>query len=172
MGTGQTLTLSRMKDAVGHDQSSASTPRLELSQLSKSFGASRALDDVSMAVGPGEIHGLVGENGSGKSTLVKILSGYHSPDPGGALLVDGQPVPLPVRPASARRFGLSVVHQDLGLIDAFSVAENMRVGLFRAGRFSRAISWRRERELARQALCELGAEIDPDSPVGGLSPAE
>ena len=150
----------------------ADMPRLQLRHLSKSFGASRALDDVSMVVGPGEIHGLVGENGSGKSTLVKILSGYHAPDPGGSLLVDGQPVGLPVRPAAARRFGLSVVHQDLGLIDSFSVAENMRVGLFQVRRFSRSINWRQERERARLALADLGAVIDPEAPVAGLSPAE
>jgi ribose transport system ATP-binding protein len=150
----------------------ADAPRLEVSHLSKSFGASRALDRVSTLVRPREVHGLVGENGSGKSTLVKILSGYHAPDPGGALLIDGQPVGLPVRPAVARRCGLSVVHQDLGLIDSFSVVENMRVGLFHAGRISRTIRWRQERELARAALAELGAVIDPDAPVASLSLAE
>jgi ribose transport system ATP-binding protein len=147
-------------------------PRLELRNLSKSFGASRALEEVSMLVHPGEIHGLVGENGSGKSTLVKVLSGYHAPDPGGVLLIDGQPAGLPVRPATVRRLGLSVVHQDLGLIDSFSVTENMRVGLFRVARFSRAINWRQERERTRAALAELGADIDPDAPVAGLAPAE
>lgn len=147
-------------------------PRLEVRDVAKSFGASRALDGVSLLVRPREVHGLVGENGSGKSTLVKILSGYHSPDPGGALLVDGQRVGLPVRPAVARRFGLSVVHQDLGLIDSFSVVENMRVGLFRVSRISRSIRWRQERESARAALAELGAVIDPDAPVAGLSLAE
>jgi ribose transport system ATP-binding protein len=125
-----------------------------------------------MVVHPGEIHGLVGENGSGKSTLVKVLSGYHRPDPGGALFIDGEPVTLPVRPAAVRRLGLSVVHQDLGLLDAFSVLENMRVGLFGVRRFSRAIRWRQERELARATLAALGADIDPEAPVGRLSAAE
>ncbi|MBV9167953.1 MAG: sugar ABC transporter ATP-binding protein [Solirubrobacterales bacterium] len=140
--------------------------------MSKSFRASRALVDVSLAVAPGEVHGLVGENGSGKSTLVKVLSGYHAPDRGASLLIDGQPLELPVRPAAMGRFGLSVVHQDLGLIDAFSVVENMRVGLFGVRRFTRAIRWRQERELARASLAALGAQIDPDAPVAGLSAAE
>lgn len=146
--------------------------RLELRALSKSFGASQALRDVSMVVQPGEVHGLVGENGSGKSTLVKVLSGYHRPDPGGSLWIDGRPVDLPVRPAVVRRFGLSVVHQDLGLVDSFSVLENMRVGVFGVRRFSRAIRWRQERELVRASLEALGAEVDPASDVARLSAAE
>jgi ribose transport system ATP-binding protein len=132
----------------------------------------RALRDVSLTLKPGEIHGLVGENGSGKSTLVKVLSGYHTPEHGGSLTVDGEPIELPVRPAAMRKLGMSVVHQDLGLIDSFSVVENLRVGLFGVRRFSRAISWRRERELARAALAALGADIDPDARVAELSIAE
>ncbi|MFL5821889.1 MAG: sugar ABC transporter ATP-binding protein [Solirubrobacteraceae bacterium] len=147
-------------------------PRLQLRNVSKTFRASRALSAASITVDPGEIHGLVGENGSGKSTLVKVLSGYHAPDPGGSLLIDGRSVELPVHPSDMQTFGLSVVHQDLGLIDAFSVVENMRVGSFRVGRLSRAIRWRTERELARASLAELGAQIEPDAPVAGLSPAE
>ncbi len=154
-----------------HAGADSGAPRLELRRLSKSFGASQALRDASMVVEPGEVHGLVGENGSGKSTLVKILSGYHGPD-AGELLIDGQAVELPVRPGAVRRLGLSVVHQDLGLIDAFSVVENMRVGVFGVRRFSRAIRWREERRLARDSLQSLGAEIDPEAPVGGLSAAE
>jgi ribose transport system ATP-binding protein len=146
--------------------------RLELGGISKSFRAVQALREVSLVVEPGEIHGLVGENGSGKSTLVKILSGYHTPDRGGWLAIDGEPIDLPVRPAAMRKLGVSVVHQDLGLIDSFSVVENMRVGLFGVRRFSRAIHWRRERELARAALAALGADIDADIRVGELSTAE
>jgi ribose transport system ATP-binding protein len=171
MGTEPTLTLSPIENVVAPDLPQG-TPRLELRELSKTFGANPALNGVSITVAPGEVHGLVGENGSGKSTLVKVLSGYHSPDPGGSLLIDGQPVELPVRPAAVTRYGLSVVHQDLGLIDSFSVVENMRVGCFRVGRLSRAIRWRQERALARASLEDLGAEIDPDIPVGRLSPAE
>ena len=172
MGTEQALTLMPMETVVAHDEAALGIARLELRDLSKTFGANRALEGVSITVAPGEVHGLVGENGSGKSTLVKVLSGYHAPDPGGSLLIDGQPVELPVRPAAVRRYGLSVVHQDLGLIDSFSVVENMRVGMFRAGRLTRAIRWRQERALAHASLAALGAAIGPESLVGSLSPAE
>src|SRR4051812_24276409 len=154
MRTGQTLTLAPMQTVADQPETPVGIPRLELRDLSKSFRASRALRGASLTVAPGEIHGLVGENGSGKSTLVKVLSGYHSPDPGGALRIDGRPVELPVRPSAMRECGLSVVHQDLGLIDDFSVVENMRVGTFRVGRISRAIRWRDEREQARASLAE------------------
>lgn len=172
MGTEQALTLSPIEPAATPHEPAPGASRLELLALSKTFGANRALNDVSFAVAPSEVHGLVGENGSGKSTLVKVLSGYHAPDPGGSLLIDGQAVELPVRPASVRRYGLSVVHQDLGLIDSFSVVENMRVGMFRAGRFSRAIRWRQERAVTHASLNALGAEINPDALVATLSPAE
>lgn len=172
MGTEQALTLTPMETDVAPVEDAPGTPRLELRGLSKAFGANRALNGVSITVAPGEIHGLVGENGSGKSTLVKVLSGYHGPDPGGSLLIDGQPVELPVRPASVSRYGLSVVHQDLGLIDSFSVVENMRIGCFRVRRLSRAIRWRQERALASASLGELGADIDPGAAVATLSPAE
>lgn len=172
MGSEQALTLSPAEDAPAPEAPALDAPRLELRGVSKTFGPHRALSGLSISVSPGEVHGLVGENGSGKSTLVKVLSGYHAPDPGGSLLVDGLPVELPVRPARARRLGLSVVHQDLGLIDAFSVVENIRIGCFTVGRLSRTIRWRRERERARLTLAALGADIDPDARVGALSPAE
>lgn len=145
--------------------------RLEVRDLSKSFGATRALTGVSMSIRPGEVHGLVGENGSGKSTLVRLLSGHLEPDPDGSLVIDGRAVDLPVRPATARECGLSVVQQDLGLIESFSVVENMRVGQLVARRFSRAIRWEHERELASASLAMLGSEIDASAPVAGLSAA-
>src|SRR5688572_25574295 len=99
-------------------------PRLELRGLSKSFGGTQALRGVDLAVLPGEVHGLLGENGSGKSTLIKILAGFHDPD-GGELLIDGEPVRLPLAPGQFRRLGPSFVHQDLGLIEALSVLETL-----------------------------------------------
>ncbi len=145
-------------------------PRLDVRAVSKSFGASRALIDVSLSVAAGEVHALVGENGCGKSTLVKILAGFHAPDPGGgAVLVDGEPLQLPITPRGMRRGGLAVVHQDLGLLDAFSVAENIRLGDLSARRITRAVAWRRERERAAAALAALGARIDPAARVGSLS---
>jgi ribose transport system ATP-binding protein len=146
--------------------------RLELRGISKTFGHTRALAGACLDVRPGEIHGLVGENGSGKSTLVKVLSGYHAPDAGGAVHLDGEPLSLPIKPADARRRGMSVVHQDLGLFDEFSVVENVRIGALGARRVTRAIRWEDECDRARQALDLLGHEIDPKARVGDLLPAD
>ena len=105
--------------------------RLSVDDVSKTFGRYRALRNVHLDVVPGEVHGLIGQNGSGKSTLAKVLTGYHPADPGGRVLVDGEPLRLPVRPREARQRGLAVVHQSLGLVDDLTVVENLRVGRFR-----------------------------------------
>jgi ABC-type sugar transport system ATPase subunit len=75
--------------AVPGSRTRATGARLAVDGVSKTFGRYRALRDVHLDVAPGEIHGLIGQNGSGKSTLAKILTGYHAPDPGGRVLVDG-----------------------------------------------------------------------------------
>src|ERR1700742_724007 len=97
---------------------------LEARAVSKSFGAVRALRDVSLSVGAGEVRGLVGGNGSGKSTLVKALAGVHALD-SGELLVGGEPLGLGDGEA---RSDCRFVHQDLGLIPEMSVAENLGLG--------------------------------------------
>jgi ribose transport system ATP-binding protein len=141
---------------------------LRLRGLSKTFGATRALIDVDFDVRPGEIHGLVGRNGSGKSTLIKVLSGYHVPDPGASLEIDGQPVHLPISGKQAAARGLVFVHQDLGLVPAYSVLENIRLNNWAAKGLSR-IHWSREREQVRGELTRFGLAADPDMPVGALS---
>jgi ribose transport system ATP-binding protein len=147
----------------------SSARRLEVVDVSKTFGRYRALRGVHLDVVPGEIHGLIGQNGSGKSTLAKILTGYHAPDPGGRVLVDGTPVRLPVRPREAQAQGLAVVHQSLGLVDDLSVVENLRVGRFRANRLTRSIRWREERTEAAAVLDRLGHRIALGARVGDLS---
>ena len=69
----------------------SSVPVLEMQHISKRFDATQALEDVSLALYPGEVHALIGENGAGKSTLIKIMTGVHRPDTG-AILLDGKPV--------------------------------------------------------------------------------
>jgi ribose transport system ATP-binding protein len=154
-------------DARGRDRHTV-PPRLEVNGISKTFGQNCALADVSLNVRPGEIHGLVGQNGSGKSTLAKVLTGYHTPDSGGSVLVDGSALVLPVSPLEARRRGVGVVHQSLGLVDDLTVLENLRVGRFRAGRLSRRISWREESAAATQALARLGRDIPLHIKAGAL----
>jgi ribose transport system ATP-binding protein len=143
---------------------------LRLSAVSKTFGATRALRSVDLAIGGGEIHGLLGENGSGKSTLVKVLTGYHAPDPGGALEAWEAAVPLPVR--SPERHGIAVIHQDLGLVESMSVTENIGVGVGYAARPFGPVRWNREKAAVSETLAALGVDLDPDCPVAELTAAE
>jgi ribose transport system ATP-binding protein len=146
-------------------------PRLDVRRLSKSFGGTRALREVDLSVLPGEVHGLLGENGSGKSTLIKVLAGFHDPDEG-ELLIDGEPVRLPLPPGQFRELGMSFVHQDLGLVEELSVLENLRVADIAASRSRWRIPWRRERRRARETFGRYGVRIDPSALVGELKPVE
>jgi ribose transport system ATP-binding protein len=139
--------------------------------LSKTFGGARALDAVDFNVGFGEVHGLLGTNGSGKSTLIKILSGYHVPDPGGSLKLFTFPVPLPLPASEAKRYGLAFVHQHLGLIPTLSVLENLRMGDFATEQRWR-IDWRAEARAAEASFARFGLAIDPHAEVSTLAPVE
>jgi ribose transport system ATP-binding protein len=149
----------------------STTPAIEIEDLSKSFGGVRVLHNVGFSVDRGEIHGLVGRNGSGKSTLIKILSGYHHPDPGGRLIVAGQEVPLPVQPGTAHRLGLSFVHQDLGLTPGMTVLENIRIDRFETGLGWR-IRWRSERQHVRRELERFDVRARPDTLIRDISPVD
>src|SRR5271170_67495 len=139
-----------MTDAASNAAAIQGAPlALLLTGLTKSFGGQRALDDATLEVAQGEVHGLLGQNGSGKSTLIKILSGFHAPDPGGQLWIDGREVALPVAPEALREYGLSFVHQHLGLVPSLTVLENLLVyDLAVADRW--AINWRAEAQRARE----------------------
>ena len=111
-----------MSDTVV-DPSPASVPDagdddLVIEHLSKTFPGQRALNDVSFRVRPGEVHALLGHNGSGKSTLIKVLAGYHAPDPGGSVTVAGEALTF-AAPQESLRTGLRFVHQSLGLVGRF-----------------------------------------------------
>jgi ribose transport system ATP-binding protein len=139
--------------------------------LSKTFPGTRALDSVDLDIRPGSVHALLGKNGSGKSTLFKILAGYHSPDPGAELRASGESIDLPLSVGDVPRLGFSFVHQDLGVVDSFSVLENLRIGRFSTGRMGR-IRWRQERRRVRRLLDDFDLRISPDQPLGTLAPAE
>ena len=143
--------------------------RLEARKVSKTFGSTRVLDDVELLVEVGEIHALIGQNGSGKSTVVKILTGYHTPDAGMSLTLDGQPIELPVQWEGISAAGVSVVHQDLGLLDHATVAENIGVGGFVRSKFLRKIDWKRQRAVAQAVLDRLQVRVDPSALVGALN---
>jgi ribose transport system ATP-binding protein len=146
-------------------------PVVALRHISKTFGGVRALHDVDLTIRRGEVHGLLGENGSGKSTLIKILSGFHAPDGGGELEVNGRPVSLPLYPGQFRSLGMSFVHQDLGLVPSLSVVENLLVGDLTSRRSWR-LSWARERRRAQETFESFGLELDPRAKVSDLSPTD
>ena len=81
------------------EHQTATPPAVAARRISKRFGGVQALHEVSIVVQRGEVHGLLGENGSGKSTLVNVLAGYHAPEPGGELEINGRTVDLPLRAA-------------------------------------------------------------------------
>lgn len=137
---------------------------LKLTGISKSFGATRALGDVSFDVRPGEVHALVGENGAGKSTLMKVLSGAHRPDTG-SICFKGAPCEIP-SPAVGRALGIAMIYQELNLAPHLTVEENLILGMER----SRFGMIRSDREKAQGALELLGhPEIPLDAPVHSLS---
>jgi ABC-type sugar transport system ATPase subunit len=123
---------------------------------------------VSFTVGPGEIHGLCGHNGAGKSTVVKMLSGQLTPDRG-RIVLDGTAVEPRSRRA-AQRLGVALVDQELSVVPALTVLENMLLGDLRAPLVNRR---RRARERCRRVLDDMGLDrIDPDQPLATLSIGE
>jgi len=152
---------------VSNATATVAPPVVRAAGWSKTFSGRKVLTAVDLDIRPGEVHGLVGQNGSGKSTFIKILSGYHAPDRGARLAVNGSEIDLPLRPGAADRLGLSFVHQDLGLIDTGTVLENMRLGLYET-RPGWRIAWGEERRRARAALERFGVDVDPDAKVEDL----
>jgi ribose transport system ATP-binding protein len=144
---------------------------LVVENLSKRFGGALALDNVSLTVGPREVHGLLGSNGSGKSTLIKVLAGFHAPEPGARVRLFGRELALPVSGPTARGLGLAFVHQNLGLIPSLSVTENLRLVRLASAPAWR-ISWAREHEAAAEVFARYGVDIDPRAPIGSLSSVE
>lgn len=158
----------RPKTSKTKEAAASLPPILRLRNISKSFGATRALVDVSLDVMPGEVHGLLGTNGSGKSTLIKVLAGYHAPDGGGEMEFNEEPVKLPLEPEDFRRLGMSFVHQDLGLVPSLTVLENLRIAEI-ALASGGMINWKREKEAAREILERYDVKIETWRRVDELS---
>lgn len=145
-------------------------PFLAVEDLSKSFGSTRALDRVSLALERGQIFGLAGENGAGKSTLIKILAGVHRPDDGRVLL-EGRPH-QPRDPAEAEAAGISVFHQEIPVCPDLSVAANVFLGPHMPRR-GLGPDWRRmETQCVELYANLLGEEIDPRRLVRDCTAAE
>jgi len=147
----------------------AGPPMVEMRQVTKSFGAARALADGTIALSAGEAHALLGENGAGKSTLVKILAGVYQPD-GGTVLIDGEPVVF-AGPAASQAAGISIIYQEPTLFPDLTVAENIFLGRQPLAS-GRRIDHRRMYRDAAAVFARLGVTIDPRRPARGLSVAD
>jgi len=140
------------------------TPLLSLRGLTKAYPGVVANDDVSLEIGRGEIHALLGENGAGKSTLVKMIYGLVKPDSGKMQL--NEAVFTPKDPRTARASGVGMVFQHFSLFDALTVAENIALGMEDAPAMSQLAA--RIREVSEN----YGLPLSPDRIVGDLSAGE
>lgn len=141
---------------------------LALEGIVKSFGGTQALKGVSLHVARGEIVALLGENGAGKSTLIKVLGGIHTPDHG-SVRMDGVPYQHVAGKAGGQR--VAFIHQDLGLIEWMSVAENIALALGYARKASR-IDWKQTEAAATAALALVEAEFPATARVASLTRTE
>ena len=144
-------------------------PVLELRQISKNFGAIRALTGVDLSLEAGEVLGLMGDNGAGKSTMVKIIAGNFPPS-SGEILVDGQPVQFN-KPVEAREKGIEVVYQDLALCNNLTASANVFLGRELKKGFG-PFKWLDHAEMVRRAgllFAELKSETRPRDLVRQMS---
>ena len=142
---------------------------LDVRNVEKNFGATRALGGASLQIRQGEVHALVGENGAGKSTMIKVLAGAHRPDSGEIHWL-GQPY-APADPLAARDAGIATCHQELSIAPHLTVTENILLGqeLSSAGWIRRGASRKRVEDL----LHELDqASIPAGARAGSLSLAQ
>jgi ribose transport system ATP-binding protein len=142
---------------------------LQFRHVSKRFGGTLAVDDVSFEVGPGEIVALLGENGAGKSTLIKMLAGIHTRD-AGDIVYGGKPVEHYASLPRAER-PVAFIHQDLGLVEWMTVAENIAFGTDFPRR-GWLIDWAAADRRATEILARVGCDIPPQRRVFSLSRAE
>ncbi|BDA84422.1 sugar ABC transporter ATP-binding protein [Aureimonas sp. SA4125] len=146
-------------------------PILEVVNLSKHFGAVRALDDFSMSVRPGEVVALAGDNGAGKTTLIKSISGVFRPT-SGEIRLEGVPVSF-ATPQEARDKGIETIYQDLALADNLSIGANIFLGrepMTRKFGFLPVLDRKKMADAARQTMALLDFHVSRmDAPVSNFS---
>lgn len=161
----------RPEETARSGQGTDGGPALEVRNLHKRYGATVAIDDVSLQLGRGEVLALLGDNGAGKSTLIKILSGVVRPDRGD-ILIGGERVSIS-SPVEARRIGIETVYQDLALFDNLDAVSN-----FYAGRepvkpaWLRSFGWVSDRTMSTETdelLERLQVNVQKDMEVGLMS---
>lgn len=137
-------------------------PLITLSHLSKRFGATQALNDVSFDINSGEVLALLGANGAGKSTIIKILAKIYTADQGQIKSFDGRPL---------EDVKFAFIHQDHGLVDWMTVAESIALGSTYPTKFG-MIDWRGVRNRAHEALLRVAPHINPKETIKNLSRAD
>ncbi len=140
------------------------SPILEMHHISKRFDATQALDDVSLALYPGEVHAVIGENGAGKSTLIKIMTGIHQPDTG-AIFLSGKPVHIR-NSQDAQTLGIAAIYQEPMVFPDLNVAENIFISHQDRGRI---VQWGKMYTDAEAILDRLGVHLDVRMPARGLT---
>nr|WP_292660664.1 ATP-binding cassette domain-containing protein [Mesorhizobium sp.] len=142
---------------------------LELTNISKHFGAIQAVNDVSLSIDAGQVVGLMGDNGAGKSTLVKMIAGNFPPSHG-TMQMDGKELILH-KPVEARQHGIEIVHQDLALCNNLTAAANVYLGreLRRGLGPLRILDYAAMYKRAGQIFAELKSETRPRDLVKQMS---
>jgi len=147
---------------------------LEMRNISKTFGEVEALRNVNFQVGYNEIVGLLGDNGAGKSTLIKIITGYHHPDPGGEIYWKGRKIDH-LSVAEARQLGIETVYQERALADQQSLWRNIFMGRELTSRFGILDIRKMQREtekLMTQMMGFTSTAVTPESTVRTMSGGE
>ena len=139
---------------------------IELKGITKTFGSVVANNNINLNVRPGEILALLGENGSGKTTLMNMLSGIYKPD-SGSIFVDGKEVSIG-SPEDSKRLGIGMVHQHFKLVDVFSAADNIWMGMEKTGLALKKDRFGKIEEMAKK----FGFDIDPKKKVYNMSVSE
>jgi len=143
---------------------------LSLQNIGKTFQGVNVLRDINLELKKGEVHALLGENGAGKSTLIKILSGYHQPDKGGSIMMDGKLVSFK-RPRDAMDAHIHTIYQELTLCLDMTVAENIAID--KQDKYSGIMTNEKGYiALAREAMAKLEQDINPNALVRTLSIAQ
>ena len=149
-----------------HEPLAMTQPTLALRSVSKSFGMTAALTDMTLELHPGEVHAIVGENGAGKSTMIKIMTGIYQPDTGG-VEIDGTPVLLQGSKA-ARLRGVAAVYQEPMVFPDLDVTEN----IFISATGSLWLNKSAMRRAAIDLIAKIGMRLDVDRMASGLTLAE
>lgn len=142
---------------------------LEMTNISKSFGSTKALHGIDFKLEQGEIHALLGENGAGKSTLIKVLGGIHRPDTG-TIRINGEPVRL-TDVQTAQKSGIGIIHQEIILVPHLSVTENIFLGRELKTKLGTK-DMRRMHQKAKEMTERIGLYVDVTAPVGQLGIAQ